>query len=398
LANTISLNEPLVDTLIGTWTGMELWHGSVQAGPFTLLSAIPYVLHQTVYTYVDSAGVSTDWYQVRRYAPGPTYGPFSAAWPVTAPASARRSLLALRRLVAQALHSLTVVTTTAPGNAAGTSIIGTRLANAITANRYKHAWVMPVTGTQATVMRRVRSEDALNLTTGELMVAPAFPGQVASGVDVELHRLLPPDDDDGWTGLRSLINQALGECWVTQRLPMTGVNGQASYSLAAYEEWLDPDAVLEVRRAALDGTLNSFAAGQFVAVGDVDALSVQIAPTLPTGNAATVEVFRPTDTWIRVGGVWGPSTVGLVNDSDECLLTPDLVVAVTLANAYESLATGPEGARYDALATKARTAANVAKLMQLSHKQRQLGSELTTGYGWHGDGKEWPLGMGWSTW
>jgi hypothetical protein len=36
--------------------------------------------------------------------------------------------------------------------------------------------------------------------------------------------------------------------------------------------------------------------------------------------------------------------------------------------------------------------------MQLSHKQRQLGSELTTGYGWHGDGKEWPLGMGWSTW
>jgi hypothetical protein len=185
---------------------------------------------------------------------------------------------------------------------------------------------------------------------------------------------------------------------VPQRLPIVGVNGQPSYSLAAYEEWLDPDAVLEFRGAALDSTLNPFAAGQFQPVADVDTLTLQIAPTLSAGNAATVEVFRPTDTWIRVGGVWGPSTVGLVNDTDECLLTPDLVVAVTLAHAYDALATGPEGARYDALATKARTAANVAKLMQLSHKQRQLGSELTTGYGWHGDGKEWPLGMGWSTW
>jgi hypothetical protein len=311
---------------------------------------------------------------------------------------ARRSLLNLRRLVAQALHSLTVATTTTPGNAAGTSVVSARLANAVTANRYKHAWVMPVGGTQATVIRRVRAEDALNLTTGELMVAPVFPGQIVAGIDVEIHRLLPPDDDDGWTGLRSLINQALGECWVPQRLPMVGVNGQPSYSLALYEEWLDPDAVLEFRREALDSTLNPFPAGQFTTVGDADTLSLQIAPTLPAGNAATVEVFRPTDTWIRVGGVWGPSTVGLVNDTDECLLTPDMVVAVTLANAYESLATGPEGARYDSLATKARTAANVAKLLQLSHKQRQLGSELTTGYGWHGDGKEWPLGGGWGNW
>jgi hypothetical protein len=311
---------------------------------------------------------------------------------------ARRSLLNLRRLVAQALHSLTVVTTTAAGNPAGTSVISTRLANAVTANRYKHAWVMPVGGTQATVMRRVRAEDALNLTTGELMVAPAFGGQVTSGVDVELHRLLPPDDDDGWTGLRSLINQALGECWITQRLPMVGVNGQPSYSLAAYEEWLDAGAVLEVRGPSLASTLNPTAAGQFTPARDADALSVQVAPTLATGAAATVEVFRPADTYIKTGGVWGTSTTGLVADQDECLLTPDLVVAVTLANAYAALASGPEGARYDALAKQARTAANIQKLMHLDHRQKALGSEITSGNGYGWNGKDDPLGMGWSNW
>jgi hypothetical protein len=68
---------------------------------------------------------------------------------------------------------------------------------------------------------------------------------------------------------------------------------------------------------------------------------------------------------------------------------------VALCNAYEALASGPDGGRYDDKARKARMAANMAKLMQLSHKQRQLGSELTTGSGWSGDGKEFPLGTNW---
>jgi hypothetical protein len=87
---------------------------------------------------------------------------------------ARRSLQNIRRLLAQSLHSLTLVTTTSAGNASGTSIIATRLANAIDAGRYKHAWVMPVDGTSSGQIRRVRVEDALNLTSGELQVAPAF--------------------------------------------------------------------------------------------------------------------------------------------------------------------------------------------------------------------------------
>lgn len=295
----------------------------------------------------------------------------------------RRSLQNIRRILARMTHSLSLVTTTTNGAVGGTSIIATRLANSVDSNRYKHSWVMPVLGARAGEIRRVRIDDALSLGTGELQVAPAYSGQVLTAIDVEIHRLLPPDDDDGWTGLRSCINNALREMWTPHRLSITGVTGQPSYSLSAYEEWLDPEAVLELRRQALSSSLNSFPAGTFDSVRDADSLTLQVAPTLPGSDASTLEVFRPLDTWIKVGGVWGASTVGLVNDSDEALVNPDLVVAVALAHVYEALASGPDGARYDDKARKQRLKANVVKEMHLDHRQRRTGSGLgvaTGGY------------------
>lgn len=301
--------------------------------------------------------------------------------PVSAPSGdgARRSLRNTRRLLLKALQSLTVVTTTAAGNVAGTSIVATRLATAMAASRYKGAWVMPVEGARLGELSRVKIEDALNLTTGELTVSPAFSGQVETSVQVEISRLLPPVDDDGWTGARTCLNNALREMWTPQRLAITGVNGQPSYSLSTYEEWLDPDAVLELRRQALDTTLNAMPAGYFDAVRSADSLSLQVSPTLPTGDASTAEVYRPLDTWIKVGGVWGASTTGYVNDTDEALVNVSLLVTVALAHAYESLASGPDGSRYDDLAKRQRLKANVAKQMHLDHRQRRLRTHQVTG-------------------
>jgi hypothetical protein len=306
--------------------------------------------------------------------------------------ASRRSLQNIRRIMARALHSLSVATTTTAGNTLGTSVIATTLANAVSSNRYKHAWVMPVAGGSSGVLRRVRAEDALNLTTGELQVAPAFSAQIASGVEIEIHRLLPPRDDDGWSGLDSLINTALRELWTTDRLAVTGVQGQASYSLAAWEEWLDPQAVLEFRGQAAAAGLNAFPAGSFDSIRDADALTLAISPTLATGDAATLEVFRPGDTWIKVGATWALSTTGLVNETDECLFQPDLVVQVALVHAYESLASGPDGNRYEELARRQRFKANLLKT-SLDHRQRQTHSGLMTGgYGWID--KSNPLGIG----
>lgn len=296
--------------------------------------------------------------------------------------TARRSLQNVRRIIARKFNSLTLVTTSSAGNATGTTLVATQLANAVDADRYLHNWVMPVDGTAAAIIRRVKAKSALNINDGTLTVAPAFSSQILTNVNVEIHRLLPPDDDDGWTGLRTCINNALREMWTTARVAITGVTGQPSYSLSTYEEWLDPDAVLELRRQALDSTLNSMPAGSFDVVRDADSLTIQVAPTLPGGDASTLEVFRPLDTFIKVAGVWSASTVGMVNDSDEALVSPDLLATVALAHVYEALAsTGPDGARYEAKAKDQRLKANVAKLAHLDHRQRRGGSALLSSSG-----------------
>lgn len=295
----------------------------------------------------------------------------------------RRSLRNARRLLLRALHSLSVVTTTSNGAADGTTFLSTQLRTATSTDRYKHSWVIPVSGASAAELRRVQIEDALNLTTGALTVAPPFSGQLVSGVEVEITRLLPPVDDDGWVGARTCINRALSEMWTPQRLTITGVNGQPSYSLSTYEDWLDPDAVRELYGPALNTTLNPYARGGFVPVRSGDSLTLQVYPTLAAGDAAELEVYRPSDTFLKVGGVWGTSTTGMVNDTDEHLHHPEVVVIVALAYAYEALANGPDGARYQALAVTQRRKANVMKLGHLDHRQSGTHSRrMPAGYGW----------------
>jgi hypothetical protein len=274
-----------------------------------------------------------------------------------------------------------VVSTTSVGNAAGTSIVSRQLRTALNDSRYLHAWVMPADGACAGELGRVTAESALNLTSGELAVVPGFSAPVAAGVQVEISRLLPPDDDDGWIGARACLNRALSELWAPHRLDITGVDAQPSYSLSTYEDWLDPDAVRELYAPAVDATLNPYARGGYDAVRAGGTLSLQVYPTLATGDAALLEVFRPSDTFIKVGGVWGASSVGLVNDTDEHLHHPEVVVTVALAHAYAALASGPDGNRYDALAQRQRLKANVLKLNHLDHRQPATGGGWSSGWG-----------------
>jgi hypothetical protein len=304
----------------------------------------------------------------------------------------RRSLQNIRRILARALHSLSVATTTTAGNTLGTSVIATTLANAVSSNRYKHAWVMPVSGTSSGVLRRVRAEDALNLTTGELQVAPAFSAQIASGVEIEIHRpaaaqgrrrLDGPARVHQHRAARTVDDRPARDHGRTESgvLQPRGVGGMARSPGRA-----------RVPRSGRGGRPHPFPAGSFDSIRDADSLTLQISPTLATGDAATLEVFRPGDTWIKVGATWALSTTGLVNETDECLFQPDLVVAVALVHAYEALASGPDGDRYERLAARQRLKANLLKT-SLDHRQRQTHSGLMTGgYGWID--KSNPLGIG----
>ncbi|MPZ68607.1 MAG: hypothetical protein GEU71_03670 [Actinobacteria bacterium] len=299
---------------------------------------------------------------------------------------ARRSLQNYRRQLARRLNSLTVATTTTAGNAAGSSLVATALAGGLDQNRYRNGWVFPVEGDQLGRLRRV-GESALNTSTGELSVSVAYPAQIPADVEFEVHLVLPPEDHDGWVGFRSCINDALAECWTTARLALVGVENQPSYELDAYADWLEPEAIRELWAEATSADVNRLTHGGTFPYRDAENLNLEVQPHLGAGEAAQVEVFRPLDTWIKVGSTWGNSSVGLVNDSDEALINPEPLVQVALAYAYMALSVGPDAERWERKARDQRLKANLLKLDYLNHKQRRMGGD--TG-GWRQYGaKDW---------
>jgi hypothetical protein len=304
---------------------------------------------------------------------GPSGG---ASVTIGATGMARRSLANIRRKLLRKLNSLTIVPTTAQA-ADATALIALELAGGLDGNAYRQAWVMPTAtgagapGTSANVIRRV-GEQALNVSTGQLNLTVPLPSTLPTGVDVEISKLLPFVSRDGMTGVRECINDALAECWFMQRLALTGVNGAPSYSLSAWAEWLDPAAIVELYGPVIDPTLNPMPWPGFAAVQDADGESLQVAPTFGTGEALKLEVTTPGDVWIKVGGVWGASSSGLVNDSDECIFQPDFVVQVALCHVYEALSAAGDRAEYWAQkAGQQRLAVNYDKLFNQPHPARR---------------------------
>jgi hypothetical protein len=316
-------------------------------------------------------------------------------------AATRRSLTWGRRLLAERLGGYTLATT--DSNAADAlSIISSDLAGGLDPDAYRQAWVLPTqTGsvdptTSAFKLRRVGNQ-ALNTSTGQLNVTVAWPLSIASGVDVELHTLLPPVRHDKLPGLRSCLNAALAELWTYTRLSMPGVLGQPSYDLSTANEWLEANAVNELYGPALGPTLNPQPWPSFEVIQNSDSIKLGVSPTFNTGDAATVGVFRPADTWIKVAGVWGTASFGLVNDTDEHLFNPDVLVFVALVHAYHALATQGEASErqtYMALEDKQRVKVNRWKLIALPRPDHAMVHALPNSYG-GGDPKDF---LSWSGW
>ena len=250
----ITLLEPTVDQLMAeSWTGLHLERGvsSTNLASFALVAEIPYVAGQTVYTYIDATGAPSDWYRTVRYAlPGPSYGTYSPPWPVKHVPTAvgdgsRRSLKYCRRMLARRLGSLQLIATTADGNDSGTAFIARALANQMDPNRYRGWWVMPSDGVSSGEVRTL-AENAVNVSSGLVAVQPPFLSRIVQGTQIELHKLLPPDEQTGpLIGLRQCLNMALAECWVLDRLVVTG-SGASTINISALGDWLDPVATNEL--------------------------------------------------------------------------------------------------------------------------------------------------------
>lgn len=391
MSNTIQLQEPQVDLMLQTWTGLQLERGvsSTNLASFAIVTQIPYVAGQTGYTYEDAAGAVSDWYRTVRYGPG-TFGTYSPPWPVQQPPisagdGARRSLMNCRRMLGRKLGSLQVITTSADGNTDGSTLVCRALANQIDPNRYRSWWLMPTDGVSAGEIRSL-GEGAVNVSSGQVALTPPMLSQIVSGTQVELHRLLPPDEEVGPVlGLRQALNLALAELWVLDRLAVVG-SGTTNIDISALGDWLDADATYALYGpTSANTTPTPF--GPYAVRSDASVTSMDVVG-LASGASTNLELTRPGDTYIRVGGVWQDQQQGLVNDADECLFQPQFLTEIALAYCYDALANGTVGApqaRYVALSQGQRRKANHMKSMPGA-----LPRPTTRTYG-GGVGDEWPM-------
>src|SRR5205085_3575083 len=114
-----------------------------------------------------------------------------------------------------------------------------------------------------------------------------------------------------------------------------------------------------------------------------------VSPTFSTGDAATVGVWRPADTWIKAGGIWGSSQTGLVADTDEQLFNPEVLAFCALQHAYHALSTQGEASErdyYSKLEQLQRARVGRWKLMGLPRPDHALRHPSPSGMG-QGDPK-----------
>lgn len=138
---------------------------------------------------------------------------------------------------------------------------------------------------------------------------------LAPGRAIELHDTLPPVDGDGVAGLHTHLNRALEAIRTVKRIPIVAVAGQTRYDLSAYS-WLEYEEQVAL---ALEPEVSVGARPSVLGPVEIRRDGHIVYAELPEAQSGTfyLEVYRPAKTWIRSGGTWGDSTVGLVNESDE---------------------------------------------------------------------------------
>lgn len=249
------------------------------------------------------------------------------------------------------------------------------------ANFLDGTWILTTSSASGTptsgTVRRVKT-GGLAPATGTVTMTRTFgTSAISSGFTFDIYGVLPPTDQLGRRGILSCINLALRECWILDYLSITGVANQYQYPLSTSYPWLtSEDQVIDVwvRRPSYSRDQMT---PEWRFISDADSPQLEFKVPFTTSDTLKPYVYRPLDTWISVhGGGFAESTVGLVNDDDQALLSLDGMKAVGLYYCYESLAMigdASERASWQALASRQRILANAWKRANL---RRDTGREM----------------------
>lgn len=245
------------------------------------------------------------------------------------------TLKTFRRDAASQLQLLDVLTTTAlaTGPDAAISVIVDSFAGAQANTLYEGAYVYPASGAQLGRERPVRP-NGLTPSTSTLKVSWAWPAALASGVEVEILRLVPatrqPGGRNGW---REIINDVLADIPTIRRYPITATAGTVAYAVPV---WLEAeDQAIGIYDPQVTGENPNLSQNLRSIRYDGETVSLELWSPYSAGNVFYLAVYQPASTRVRSGGSWADSTTGLVNDDDEALAHRRLVQAMAIQRAAE---------------------------------------------------------------
>jgi hypothetical protein len=377
LSNTIQITETNVNTLMSTYQGIQLERAAQSAGPFGLVTRIPYVTSQTLYTYVDSGGASTDWYRSARYTPSLVLGPYSAAWPVSG-FGGGVTLQAYRQRLAEAAGFHIQVIATATASAANQAVVGDFVSSELENTFLGNTWCYQPTGANAGQIRRV-VYGGLQSGTGTVTLEAPFSTPTTAGTLLEFDGRLPAIDREGRMGLNTIVNRVLAEAWTVQRIGTPVVDQQTIYPIAGVMPWLHwSDQIVDVYwQPPLTGVAQTTnGASQYDQLvptwtfrSGADAPGIEIGSGLQVGGTLKPEVFVPMSWWVNRGSGWSVTTQeGLGTETDQALLTLQGMETLGLPWIYNELSKWglpDDQANYRTLRAQARAAANQWKRLTL---------------------------------
>lgn len=297
------------------------------------------------------------------------------------------SLKTYRQKLAQDIGFYVLSTTTAANSTTTNITLGDLADSALTTDYYNNVWVIVTSTTSGLIgqTRRIKT-DGYAPATGIMTLTRGFSSASTNGTEVELHGVLPPVAMGGMKGWREIINDALRECWAIDKLSIAPANSTTYTHTLSDLPWIpDEDDFIEVWQRSTGAETDSIVP-EWRFEYNADAPVIELRKTLSTADRLKPMVYRPMDTWIKVGNSWGNSTSGLVNDSDQALLPLEGMERIGKAIAYEYLATRGDHTNqeyYEKLAQRWRTRADAWK-QRLPKLPRRDSHWVTARTSYHG--------------
>lgn len=179
-----------------------------------------------------------------------------------------------------------------------------------------------------------------DLKAGMLTLAEILGAVLAAGVDVELHKIMPPIAREHGRGLHACINRALRNMTFRDVISVTTVSGAGRYDMSANTWITKARQLIGVYDSESDATLQPpelSGGGELVFDAHTPYLQIDSEPSSTTFYAA---FRRPIGSWVRTStgpDVWGNSTAGLVAETDAVFVDPDKLTTCSYYYACEAL-------------------------------------------------------------